>query len=49
MRTDLLTATEVAGHYGVTVKTVLRWCRTGKLEHIVTPGGHYRIPASAIG
>ena len=27
-------------------KTVARWCQDDKLEHIKTPGGHYRIRES---
>ncbi|MBM3270676.1 MAG: helix-turn-helix domain-containing protein [Candidatus Sericytochromatia bacterium] len=39
---------EVAELFGVTPKTVSNWCDQGRLESIVTPSGHRRIPESAI-
>jgi putative resolvase len=39
---------EVAEKLGVHRDTVQAWCRGGKLAAIVTAGGHYRIPASAL-
>lgn len=40
---DLLLPAEVAGMFGVDVKTVTRWDRTGRFEHTRrTLGGHRR-------
>lgn len=39
-----MTTGEVARWLQVTVTTVNRWLVSGKLPHIRTPGGHYRIP-----
>jgi putative resolvase len=39
---------EVAEKLGVHRDTVQAWCRAKKLDAIVTKGGHYRIPASAL-
>ena len=38
----------VAKLLGVHRDTVQRWCRDGVLAATQTPGGHYRIAASAI-
>ena len=40
---------EVAAMFGVTRRTVTRWCEQGRIPSIVTPGGRRRIPASALG
>lgn len=34
---------EIAEHFGVTLVTVRRWVKTGKLRARQTPGGHSRI------
>lgn len=39
-----MTTGEVARALQVTITTVNRWLASGKLPHIRTPGGHYRIP-----
>lgn len=44
----LLTPKEVANAMRVDPKTVSRWCEDGKLDHIATPGGHYRIRRSTL-
>lgn len=41
--TDLMTPGEVAAAFRVDPKTVTRWCASGKLPCIRTPGGHRRI------
>jgi len=45
---ELLTPTEVATMFRVDPKTVTRWAKTGKLRHIVTPGGHRRYIAADV-
>lgn len=47
MTDRLLTATEVARLYGVNVKTVSNWARTGALPAI-KPGGHWRFRAADV-
>lgn len=42
-----ITTGEVARQLGVSVPTVKKWIREGRLEAFRTPGGHYRIPAPA--
>jgi putative resolvase len=37
-----LTATQVAERLGVSVKTVSRWAKEGRLAHLRTLGGHRR-------
>lgn len=39
---DLLTSGEVAAMFSVDPRTVTRWAREGKLDWILTPGGHRR-------
>ena len=40
---ELLTAGELAPHFGVTADTVAQWAREGKIPTaITTPGGHRR-------
>lgn len=34
---------EIAAQLGVTARTVRNWCRSGRLQAIRTPGGHWRI------
>lgn len=43
-----LTTGEAARILHVSPKTVARWASEGKVEHIVTLGGHRRFPSSAI-
>jgi len=44
----LLTPREAATALGVSYATVKQWVLHGKLKTIKTPGGHHRIPQSAI-
>ncbi len=44
----MLTPGELARMVHVDSKTVSRWCRTGKLAAVITPGGHRRIPIAEI-
>lgn len=39
---------EVAARFRVDLVTVRRWAQTGKLNPVVTPGGHRRYKASEI-
>ena len=39
---------EAAKMLRVSPKTVSRWAKQGKLPHVVTLGGHRRVPAEAI-
>lgn len=39
---QLLVPSEAASLLGVTTKTLGRWARAGRLEAVVTPGGHRR-------
>lgn len=43
---DLMTTAEVAEGLRVDPKTVGRWCQTGRIKRVKTPGGHWRIPRS---
>jgi excisionase family DNA binding protein len=43
-----LTPGEVADLFRVDPKTVTRWAARGRIDSIQTPGGHYRIPESAV-
>jgi excisionase family DNA binding protein len=45
---ELLTPAEVARLFRVDPKTVTRWARAGKLDSIMTLGGHRRYKASEI-
>jgi excisionase family DNA binding protein len=40
-----LSRKEVARLFGVSLSTVTRWARTGLLQTVRTPGGHYRYRA----
>jgi excisionase family DNA binding protein len=42
---EFLSRGEVARLFGVSLSTVTRWARTGLLQTIRTPGGHYRYRA----
>lgn len=44
----LLTPREAATEIGVSYATVKQWILAGKLTTIKTPGGHHRIPQSAL-
>jgi excisionase family DNA binding protein len=39
---------EVADLFRVDPKTVTRWAASGRIDSVQTPGGHYRIPESAV-
>ncbi|MEW5796193.1 MAG: excisionase family DNA-binding protein [Candidatus Zixiibacteriota bacterium] len=47
-RSDLLSTGEAAALCRVTSDTVLKWIRSGKIEALRTPGGHHRVPRSAL-
>jgi len=44
----LLTPREAAAEIGVSYATVKQWILAGKLASTKTPGGHHRIPQSAL-
>jgi len=44
----LLTPREAAAEIGVSYATIKQWILTGKLITTKTPGGHHRIPQSAL-
>jgi len=44
----LLTPREAAAEIGVSYATLKQWILAGKLTTIKTPGGHHRIPQSAL-
>lgn len=44
----MLTVGEIARILRVHPKTVARWCRTGQLDAMTTPGGHRRIPLATV-
>jgi excisionase family DNA binding protein len=44
----LLKPSEVAHQLNVSPRAVLAWCKAGKIPSIHTPGGHRRIPESAV-
>jgi excisionase family DNA binding protein len=48
MKTDLMTAAEVADLLAVSRPTVNRWVRVGKLHGIELPNGSYRIPRAEV-
>ncbi len=48
MSEELLTPAEVAGLLGTAPRTITRWVDDGILPAVVTPGGHRRIPKSAV-
>ena len=44
----LLTPREAAAAIGVSYATVKQWILAGKLKSATTPGGHHRVPQSAL-
>ena len=44
----LLTSVEVAALFRVGTKTVGRWAKDGKIEHILTPGNRRRFRESIV-
>ena len=44
----LFTPREAARLLGISYPTIKQWILTGKLKTATTPGGHHRIPASAL-
>jgi len=44
-KAEFLSRGEVARLFGVSHSTVTRWARTGLLQAVRTPGGHYRYRA----
>lgn len=48
MSSDVVTVAEAAAHFGVRPATIRRWIRVGKLPTAPYPGGHYRIPRTAL-
>ena len=46
---EFLSRGEVARLFGVSLSTVTRWARTGLLQTVRTPGGHYRYRADDMG
>ena len=44
----LLTPREAATAIGVSYPTIKQWLLAGKIETLPTPGGHHRIPQSAL-
>jgi excisionase family DNA binding protein len=47
-KSELMTPAEVAKAFGVDPKTVTRWAKTGKLQYILTPGGHRKYSRAEI-
>ena len=45
----LLTPREAAAEIGVSYATIKQWILAGKLVSTKTPGGHHRVPQSALG
>lgn len=43
-----LTVSEVAARFKVSEETAREWARSGQVEAIRLPGGHYRFPCEAI-
>jgi molybdopterin-binding protein len=48
MADALLTPREAAAAIGVSYATVKQWILAGKLKSAKTPGGHHRVPQSAL-
>jgi excisionase family DNA binding protein len=45
---ELLYPAEYADELRVSLSSVRRWIRQGKVEHVRTPGGQVRIPRGAL-
>jgi molybdopterin-binding protein len=45
---QLLTPREAAAAVGVSYATIKKWILAGSLKTVLTPGGHHRIPESAL-
>jgi excisionase family DNA binding protein len=45
---EMLTPGELARMLHVSPKSVSRWARTGRLDAVITPGGHRRFPLAAV-
>jgi excisionase family DNA binding protein len=45
---NVLTTREVARRLGASPRSVITWVQQGVLPSIRTPGGHHRIPESAL-
>jgi molybdopterin-binding protein len=45
---QLLTPREAAASIGVSYATIKKWILAGSLKSVRTPGGHHRIPQSAL-
>ena len=48
MPDNLLTPREASRLLGISYPTIKQWILTGKLKSLQTPGGHHRIPESAL-
>jgi molybdopterin-binding protein len=48
MADALLTPREAAAEIGVSYATIKQWILAGKLKSSKTPGGHHRVPQSAL-
>lgn len=48
MTERMLTLRQVAQTLNVSTRSVSRWIRAGQLEGVRTPGGHWRVPQSAL-
>lgn len=44
----MLTSREAARMLGISYPTIKQWILNGKLKTVTTPGGHHRIPESAL-
>lgn len=45
---DMLSTGTVAKIFGVSSNTVVNWIKAGKIKGSKTPGGHWRVPRSAV-
>lgn len=48
MTREAFTAQEVADMFGVTIRTLYRWIREGRISAFRTLGGHLRIHAAEV-
>jgi excisionase family DNA binding protein len=42
-QSDLIKVSQVASALSVTTKTVRDWILQGRVDHVLLPGGHYRV------